>query len=931
MVSHKNQKKAKKPLETSLGKASTKSTEDDLSHLRKPIATSITGIKQLLSLLETATIEVKNFLLFECDIMYECRTCRSIFRSLANFILHKRNYCREGFNQASDKTIDNYNETIENAKELLPETTKKAEPSRPLDRIIEKLHQKDQLNAKVSHIFTADLTHDVDNGRIKSMDEREEQSSGSNKIILEAIDTNKSGMFQTVLRDSPSKVECRKGNCMKSEVMEIHKILQNDVPVLDSEGKVCGFTNSKTEKSSTYPKSDISCSKCKQKFATQKSLTNHIKSVHNPSRIVYVCPTCKDTFANPWCVYRHLLRIHRMSNKQVRRLRDQIHNNGIRRDQESLLQKKKSTEQAQENISSENQWINDIEEDNAFQMCAGCGKRFERKAALHSHSQMCAKRLEVCNSIKENAKKKEEEEAAIEKAKQEKPIKDKPAVKGASKRKCKSTFNRKLKDPPQVTEESGNVIEEKSEETVEIKIEQLQTIESGQCDGSVVEEIITIKMEKDDSNISGLQMDQNIIVNKESDLVENEFKNSGAEEKNNDQLQEEISSSVVQEEKQTYKKIEKTNDYCCDNATEIPLDRHELIQSPKNIVYTDINIEDICNNAENITQQDVEDTNDEPASGEISNDDVIFIGVESIEEQRRTTKKRKSSGDNGGQSDVNDDNFLLMATPYMDQENLTCMPCVANFRTLKLLLWHMSAHFSWFRYQCAKCSFVTFNKYDCLSHLRREHKVIENTASTFILPLPNWKTLLMSHDFRVLKDSNSFGGKHTDEDITVEDVQLVEPTSQQMADLPEPDSSLFGELGKLTTEENFKDISEKENVKRGRWERHGIDLQDYKVDDPQKLPEPLELCMPADVSDVIRTLEAEEPLKSPDQPAPFFDICDESNDDWLLYKDDDDKDDDDRKVNAPQRPPSPKSMFTNLRPSRIRTKTKMNDDFVYYD
>lgn len=58
MVSHKNQKKAKKPLETSLGKASTKPSEDDLSHLRKPIVTSITGIKQLLSLLETATTEV---------------------------------------------------------------------------------------------------------------------------------------------------------------------------------------------------------------------------------------------------------------------------------------------------------------------------------------------------------------------------------------------------------------------------------------------------------------------------------------------------------------------------------------------------------------------------------------------------------------------------------------------------------------------------------------------------------------------------------------------------------------------------------------------------------------------------------------------------------------------------------------------------------
>lgn len=35
-------------------------------------------------------------------------------------------------------------------------------------------------------------------------------------------------------------------------------------------------------------------------------------------------------------------------------------------------------------------------------MCGGCGRRFERKAALHSHSQMCLKRIALCNTIKEN-------------------------------------------------------------------------------------------------------------------------------------------------------------------------------------------------------------------------------------------------------------------------------------------------------------------------------------------------------------------------------------------------------------------------------------------------------------------------------------------------------------------------------------------------
>lgn len=95
-------------------------------------------------------------------------------------------------------------------------------------------------------------------------------------------------------------------------------------------------------------------------------------------------------------------------------MREQVHNNWVRRDEIAVVPKKQENEAVEDR---ENQWINDIEGDNDFQYCIGCGKHFERKAALHSHSQMCAKRLEVCNNIKENAKKKEE---SIEKAKLEK-------------------------------------------------------------------------------------------------------------------------------------------------------------------------------------------------------------------------------------------------------------------------------------------------------------------------------------------------------------------------------------------------------------------------------------------------------------------------------------------------------------------------------
>lgn len=48
-------------------------------------------------LITNLLLQVKDLLSFECDIMYECRVCRSIFRSLANFLLHKRKYCTDKF------------------------------------------------------------------------------------------------------------------------------------------------------------------------------------------------------------------------------------------------------------------------------------------------------------------------------------------------------------------------------------------------------------------------------------------------------------------------------------------------------------------------------------------------------------------------------------------------------------------------------------------------------------------------------------------------------------------------------------------------------------------------------------------------------------------------------------------------------------------
>jgi len=66
----------------------------DLSQLKPPIKTSLSGTKQMIHTMETGTGEVKNYLLNEINLMYECKTCFSVFRSIANLVSHKRTFCK---------------------------------------------------------------------------------------------------------------------------------------------------------------------------------------------------------------------------------------------------------------------------------------------------------------------------------------------------------------------------------------------------------------------------------------------------------------------------------------------------------------------------------------------------------------------------------------------------------------------------------------------------------------------------------------------------------------------------------------------------------------------------------------------------------------------------------------------------------------------
>ncbi|KAI7685457.1 hypothetical protein SSS_05588 [Sarcoptes scabiei] len=77
-----------------------KTLEDNLnlfdhSIIREPINLGIKNVAQIVHCITGGSREIKDLILNECNVIYECRVCSSLFRSLANFLAHKRFYCKK--------------------------------------------------------------------------------------------------------------------------------------------------------------------------------------------------------------------------------------------------------------------------------------------------------------------------------------------------------------------------------------------------------------------------------------------------------------------------------------------------------------------------------------------------------------------------------------------------------------------------------------------------------------------------------------------------------------------------------------------------------------------------------------------------------------------------------------------------------------------
>ncbi|XP_061711006.1 uncharacterized protein LOC133520543 [Cydia pomonella] len=371
-------------------------TEDhDFSLLRKPVSTSITGFAQARKIFDFATEELKSLLANECDLLYECKVCRNIFRSLANFISHKRVYCKEKFNSSVHSHFVKNNSAV---NEILK---------------IKQMEEAYQDSLKVTNFVSDEnedripITKDLTGIMEKLTKVKGRYNFDEQQVTLQKIPNSSVAVFQ-------SHCEENKYDNMLAQVQELDNMISQDNAVLQRDGSFnvqSSLNADKTEDSdnviqiSDDEDSDEDgvpkCKICDMQFSTQKTLKFHMKYKHLESRLVFPCPDCFEIFSTSWSVYRHLFKVHRKSAAQIRRLRDAIQAKAFRMNNPPAFYEKKKNSKPitpqkiseEERLDQENQaWMDNMEGDGELPRCGGCGRTFERRAALAAHTHTCQPR-----------------------------------------------------------------------------------------------------------------------------------------------------------------------------------------------------------------------------------------------------------------------------------------------------------------------------------------------------------------------------------------------------------------------------------------------------------------------------------------------------------------------------------------------------------
>ncbi|XP_037827947.1 zinc finger protein 800-like isoform X1 [Lucilia sericata] len=398
--------------------SNTDVTNEDESLLRQPLRTSCAGFWEAKKAYENGTDEVRRLLIQECSLIYECNMCRNMFRSLANFISHKRSYCKmtsqDNFHSFADRNSSVLIQTVERSEPWLVKSRSTGSspiPSpktsnRDLSTVIERL-KRVEVSPECSKNNTLSMEH--------IMNPLSPEPKAPDPVLeLERVSSTAHAVYQTLKMQNDS-------DSIKTELDEVHNLLSNQKTMLGPDGKVIisptliTYTATSENDSNglnelnyevTTILGGISCEICNMTFQTEKTLKMHVQKKHTSSTYVFQCPTCSMTFLQPAAVIRHLANEHKKPMRRIRKMRDTILKKRIQIGDVQVKGPSREVKRLKMNNTEDNDVSNSLDQQNGKSVtsCLYCLKKFERRAALTTHLSNCSARKTSLNKTEMSKK-----------------------------------------------------------------------------------------------------------------------------------------------------------------------------------------------------------------------------------------------------------------------------------------------------------------------------------------------------------------------------------------------------------------------------------------------------------------------------------------------------------------------------------------------
>ena len=331
---------------SSCSKSADPSFRDPNPLLRQPFNLGSKNVRGLLKSVSDGTPEVKDLILNECDIIFECKACRNLFRSLCNFMDHKRQFCQA---HACEKMM------IYDPQRIDQETC----PRSPVhDSHLTSFHTiepSDPSHPVASHPPSMITTEVLTNGIqipasrrarrldvcIQKLTQDKERVAGQDvpDLILTPIMSTNQAVFQARMHavgQDTEHVNLESRDCMRDEPSNHINGGDEKSPCADSSESLAVAPNTGSNGANDSPKPleisavvvskisghSVRCNICSADFVSNKTLRVHMKTLHASKRLIYPCPFCSLTFTQICNATRHMHQVHKKGKLDVKRLRD---------------------------------------------------------------------------------------------------------------------------------------------------------------------------------------------------------------------------------------------------------------------------------------------------------------------------------------------------------------------------------------------------------------------------------------------------------------------------------------------------------------------------------------------------------------------------------------------------------------------------------